>query len=145
MSVKGVRSFLWHVCFDRRHIKDFSKHAHPLCKLLEIECKFYFNEFCLKTFCEFKEMLVFAPIVISSDWRKPFEVMCDASGVALYVILGQKGTNISPIYYSSKALIKAKKNYTMTEQEILVVVFAFEKFYSYLFVTMVIVHTNHST
>ena len=46
ISVKGVRSFLGHVGFYRRLIKDFSKNAHPLCKLIEKECKFYFDESC---------------------------------------------------------------------------------------------------
>ena len=40
ISVKGVRSFLRHVGFYRRFNKNFSKIAHPLCKLLEKECKF---------------------------------------------------------------------------------------------------------
>ena len=39
-SVKGVRSFLGHADFYRRFIKDFSKVIHPLCKLLDKECKF---------------------------------------------------------------------------------------------------------
>ena len=42
ISVKGVRSFLGHAGFYRRFIKDFSKTAHSLCKLLEKECKFFF-------------------------------------------------------------------------------------------------------
>ena len=37
ISVKGVRSFLGHAGFNRSFIKDFSKIAHPLCKLLEKE------------------------------------------------------------------------------------------------------------
>ena len=44
ISVKGVRSFLGHAGFYRRFIKDFSKIAHPLYKLLEKNCKFYFDE-----------------------------------------------------------------------------------------------------
>ena len=42
ISYKGVRSFLGPACFHQRFIKDFSKIVHPLCKLLEKECKFYF-------------------------------------------------------------------------------------------------------
>ena len=34
ISVKDLRSFLGYVGFYRRFIKDFSKIAHPLCKLL---------------------------------------------------------------------------------------------------------------
>ena len=55
--------------------------------------------------------------------------MCDASGVALDVVLGQRREKIlHPIYYASKALNVAQKNYIVTEQELLAVVFAFEKF-----------------
>ena len=48
ISVKGVRSFLGHVGFYRRFIKDFSKISHPLCKLLQKDCKFCFDESVLK-------------------------------------------------------------------------------------------------
>ncbi|XP_049342914.1 uncharacterized protein LOC125807238 [Solanum verrucosum] len=44
ITVKGVRSFLGHVGFYRRFIKDFSKTARPMCSLLEKEMKFVFNE-----------------------------------------------------------------------------------------------------
>ena len=58
-----------------------------------------------------------APIIISSYWSKPFKVMCDASGVALVMVLGQIMDKIlHPIYYTSKALNKEQKNYMVTEQ-----------------------------
>ena len=75
----------------------------------------------------------------------PFEVMCDSSRVALGAVLGQRREKIlHPIYYASKVLNPAQKNYTMTEQELLAVVFAFEKFKSYLIGTKVIVHTDYT-
>ena len=49
------------------------------------------------------------------------------------------------IYYTSKTLKGAQLNYTVTEKELLAVVFAFNKFISYLVGTKVIVYTNHST
>ena len=55
----------------------------------EKDCKFYFDESCIKAF-GLKEKLVSAPIIISLDWNIPFKVMCDASGVALGVVLGQR-------------------------------------------------------
>ena len=124
-----MRSFLGHVGFYRRFIKDFSKIAHPLCKLLEKDCKFYFDESCLKAFGELKEKFVSTPIIISQDWNSPFEVMCDASGVALGVVFSQRKDKIlHPIYYARKSPNEAQKNYTVTEQELLAVVFAFENF-----------------
>ena len=104
-----MRSFFGHASFYWRFIKDFSKIAHPLSKLLEKECNFHFDESCLKEFGELKEKLVYAPIIISLDWSKPFEVTCNASGVALCVVLGQRKNKIlHPIYYTSKSLMRPK-------------------------------------
>ena len=43
-TVKGTRSFLGHDGFYRRFIKDFSKISRPLCRLLEKDAKFDFDE-----------------------------------------------------------------------------------------------------
>ena len=48
--VKGIRSFLGHVVFYRRFIKDFSKISRPLCRLLEKDAKFDFDESCRTAF-----------------------------------------------------------------------------------------------
>ena len=45
-TVKGIRSFLGHAGFYRRFIRDFSKISRPLCRLLEKDTKFYFDESC---------------------------------------------------------------------------------------------------
>ena len=45
-TVKGIRSFLGHAGFYRRFIRDFSKIARPLCRLLEKDAKFNFDESC---------------------------------------------------------------------------------------------------
>ncbi|XP_070049988.1 uncharacterized protein [Nicotiana tomentosiformis] len=81
ISVKGVRSFLGHAGFYSRLIKDFSKVVNPLCKLLEKDAKFYFNEDCMKAFelLKFK----FTPIITAPNWSLPIELICDASDVAL--------------------------------------------------------------
>jgi len=112
---------------------------------LEKEAKFYFGEDCLKAFECLKGKLVEPPIIVAPDWSLPFEVMCDASGVALGAVLGQKREKLfHPIYYASKALNGAQKNYTVTDQELLAVVYAFEKFRAYLLGTKVVVHTDHA-
>ena len=43
-TVKGIRSFLGHASFYRRFIKDFSKISRPLCRLLEKDANFDFDE-----------------------------------------------------------------------------------------------------
>ena len=56
-SVLEVRSFLGHAGFYRRFIKDFSKIALPLCKLLQKDVAFEFDEVCKKAFDKLKELL----------------------------------------------------------------------------------------
>ncbi|GJS58498.1 reverse transcriptase domain-containing protein [Tanacetum coccineum] len=86
-NIKGVRSFLGHVGFYGRFIKDFLKTARPLTKLLEKETPFEFNGECQKAFESLKEKLTCAPVIVSPNWNLPFELMCDASNFAIGVVL----------------------------------------------------------
>nr|GFA04265.1 reverse transcriptase domain-containing protein [Tanacetum cinerariifolium] len=66
--------------------------------------------------------------------------------IIIGAVLGQRYENhFRPIHYASKTLTEAKSNYTTTEKEMLAVVYAFEKFRSYLIMNKCIVHTDHST
>ncbi|XP_075106745.1 uncharacterized protein LOC142179774 [Nicotiana tabacum] len=92
-----------------------------------------------------KKRLVSAPIIVPLDWEQPYELMCDASDHAVGAVLGQRKDKIMhPIYYASRTLNNARLNYTATEKEMLVVVFAFDKFQSYLIGSKVIVYTDHA-
>nr|GFA29551.1 reverse transcriptase domain-containing protein [Tanacetum cinerariifolium] len=75
----------------------------------------------------------------------PFELMCDASDFAIGAVLGQRHEkHFKPIHYASKILTDVEFNYTTIEKEMLAVVYAFEKFRSYLIMNKSIVHTDHS-
>ena len=89
-NVKTVRQFLGHVGFYRRFITDFSKIAKPLYKLLEKEATFIWDEDCQKRFEELKAYLTTAPVVRAPNWQLPFEVMCDASDLAIGAVLGKR-------------------------------------------------------
>ncbi|GJS57039.1 reverse transcriptase domain-containing protein [Tanacetum coccineum] len=144
-TVKGVRSFLGHAGFYRRFIQDFSKIARPMTHLLEKDTPFIFSDECLASFKILKKRLTEAPILVSPDWDLPFELMCDASDYAVGAVLGQrKDKYFRPIHYASKTLSDAQTNYTVTEKELLAVVYAFEKFRSYLVLSKTIVYTDHS-
>nr|GFB15132.1 hypothetical protein [Tanacetum cinerariifolium] len=61
-------------------------------------------------------------------------------------VLGQRiKKHFQPIHYASKTMNQAEANYTTTEKEMLAVVYAFEKFRSYLIMNKSIVYTGHST
>ena len=87
-TLKGIRSFLGHVGFYRKFIKDFSKISKPLCTLLEKDTKFDFDESCRSTFKEIKSILVSTPFMLTPDWNNEFEIMCDANDYAMRGVLG---------------------------------------------------------
>ncbi|CAN6567639.1 unnamed protein product [Malus baccata var. baccata] len=124
---------------------DFSKIAQPLCRLLQKEVSFEFNEACEQAFNHLKDLLTSAPIITLPDWSTPFELMCDASDYAIGAVLGQRKKKLPHvIYYASRTLNGAQLNYSTTEKELLAVVFALDKFRSYLIGTKVIVFTDHA-
>ncbi|GJR78324.1 reverse transcriptase domain-containing protein [Tanacetum coccineum] len=144
-TVKGIRSFLGHAGFYRRFIQDFSKISRPMTHLLEKNTPFIFSDDCIRAFQTLKDRLTEAPILIAPNWDLPFELMCDASDFAIGAVLGQRHEkHFRPIHYASKTLIEAQTNYTTTEKELLAIVYAFEKFRSYLIMNKSIVHTDHS-
>ena len=61
-NVREVHSFLGHVGFYRRFIKDISKITIPLCKLLQKDVEFHFDDKCKEAFETLKGLLASAPI-----------------------------------------------------------------------------------
>ncbi|GJZ10528.1 reverse transcriptase domain-containing protein [Tanacetum coccineum] len=113
--------------------------------LLEKNTPFIFSNECIQAFQTLKNKLTEAPILIAPNWDLPFELMCDASDYAIGAVLGQRHEkHFLPIHYASKTMTEAESNYTTTEKEMLAVVYAFEKFRSYLIMNKSIVHTDHS-
>ncbi|CAM8886891.1 unnamed protein product [Rhodiola kirilowii] len=144
-TVRDIQSFLGHAGFYRRFIKDFSKKALPLSTLLQKEVPFEFTNACKEAFDELKKALTSTPVIQTSDWKNPFEIMCDASDFAVGAVLGQKiDKKVGVIYYASRTLDPAQWNYSTTEKELLAVVFALEKFRSYLLGAKVIVYSDHA-
>ena len=132
-TVKGSMSFLGHVGFYRRFIKDFSKISRPLCRLLDKDVKFEFNEAYRSVFEEIKSILVIAPIMATPKWSREFEIICNASDYAMRAVLGQRKEKIfRVIYYVSKTFNEARENYSAIEKEMLVMVFSCERFRRYI-------------
>ena len=124
---------------------DFSKIAKPFYKLLEKDAKFMCDEDSQRSFEELKAYLTIAPIVRAPYWQLPFNVMCDASDLAIGAVLGQKeGGKPYVVYYASKTLNEAQRNYTTTEKELLAVVYTLDKFRAYLVGSDIIIFTDHS-
>ena len=138
-NVKGTHSFLGHAGFYRRFIKDFSQIARPLTSLLAKDSPFIFKDECYEAF------QIVTIIIQPPEWKLPFEIMCDASNFAVGAVLGQtKDKKHYAISYASKTLAGPQLNYATTEKELFVVVFAIDKFRSYLVGAKVIIYTDHA-
>jgi len=106
---------------------------------------FHFDTTCMVSFLCLKKAITTTPIICAPDWALPFEIMCDASDFAVGAILGQRmDKKHRVIYYAFKTLDEAQQNYTVTEKEMLAIVYAFDKFCSYLVGSKVIVYTDHA-
>ena len=62
-TIRDIRSFLGHVEFYRRFIKDFSTITRPLCNLLQKKNSFEWSSKCQEAFTRLKELLTSAPIM----------------------------------------------------------------------------------
>lgn len=104
-NVKGIRSFLGHVGFYRRLIKDFSIITKPLCQLLQHEVTYQCSKECLKAFMALENALFFYPIIMAPDSSTPFEFIYDDSDFSIGVVLGQRHNKVFHSIHYKKILI----------------------------------------
>ncbi|GJW25305.1 reverse transcriptase domain-containing protein [Tanacetum coccineum] len=143
---KGIRSFLG-TCWSLSEIYQTFQNPLPMTHLLEKNTPFIFSEDCILAFQTLKKKLTEAPILIAPNWDQPFEIMCDASDYAIGAVPGQKNEkaiSTNSLRLAGKTMTEAETNYTTTEKEMLAVVYAFEKFRSYLIMNKSVVYTDHS-
>ena len=91
-------------------------------------------------------MMTTAPILSYPNFNKPFILSTDASTNGLGAVLSQKDEKGKehPIWFASRTLSPAEKNYNITEQEALAVVWAIKYFRRYLHGSRFLVETDHS-
>ena len=146
-NLRELRGFLGCVGYYRRFIENYAQIAGPLTELLKKEAEYLWTTVRQEAFDELKKRLVTAPILTAPDWTKDFHVTVDASRWCLGAILWQldDGNRERPIYYASRQMNSAEKNYTTTEREALAMVYACKKLRHYLLGYKVIFHTDHDS
>ncbi|RDX95640.1 Retrovirus-related Pol polyprotein, partial [Mucuna pruriens] len=121
--------------------------APPLSRLLLKDVEFNFDQSYIEAFQELTNRLTSALVLQAPNWDLPFELMCDASNLTLGAVLGQRdgvGQPVHVIAYASRTMDPAQQNYTTIEKELLAIVFALDKFRSYLLSSKIIVFSDHA-
>ena len=70
--------------------------------------------------------------MVTSDWNKEFEIMCDASDYAMGAVLGQRRYS-RPYTMLAKPSMKLKRTTLQLKKKMLAMVFACEKLRTYIF------------
>ena len=140
-----LRLILGQVRWHGRMLRYLADVAVPLNNVLSLP-KFEWSRECNKAFRTLKLMLAKAPIVQPPQWDLPFHIFVDALDVAIGVVLMQARVPdwFRPVYYASRRLSSAEKNYSMTEREALGMVYAVNKFWHYLLGNKFTFHVDHS-
>ncbi|XP_076959077.1 uncharacterized protein LOC143635058 [Bidens hawaiensis] len=129
----------WRVCIDYRRLNDATRKDHfPLLFIVQMLERLSGRQF----YCFIDGFSGYFQIpVVHEDLEKTM-FTCPYSTFAYK--RQRKEKHFHPIYYASKTLNDAQENYTTTKKELLTVVFAFDKFLSYLVLSKTIFYTDHA-
>jgi hypothetical protein len=141
MNDSEIQSFLGLAGYYRRFIKDFSKIAKPMMKLLEKNKNIEWTEECQPSFEELKKCLTSAVLVLL-DLTRMFDIYCDASRRGLGCVLMQEGQMVC---YASQQLRKHEENYPTHDLELAIGVHAFEIWRHYLIGHRCEIYSEHKS
>ncbi|KAJ4438400.1 hypothetical protein ANN_14345 [Periplaneta americana] len=143
---RHIRSFLGLAGYYRRHICNFAEIAKPLTNLRKKKnVKFEWTDEQQQAFDTLRDASCGEPILKFYDFKYHFILATDASGVAVGAVLSQKIGDVEhPIAYASRVLNQAERNYSVTERELLALVWATKYFRCYLHGHEFVAVTEHS-
>jgi transposase InsO family protein len=143
-NVKQLRSFLGLMSYYRRFVQNFSHLAAPLHRLLKKDVAYEWTAEHEQAFQTLKGKLVAPPILKYPDFDQPFILTTDASGEGLGAVLSQgEITKDRPVAFASRTLNSAERNYSVTEKELLAIVWGMRYFRPYLYGKTFTVVTDH--
>ncbi|MCO5552972.1 hypothetical protein L7F22_006492 [Adiantum nelumboides] len=128
-SVSKVRGFLGITGWYRIFVKDYTLIAAPLTNLLKKGMRIDWKAEHEASFLELKGYLVSSPILKLPNFSKEFEVVTNASGLALGGVLTQEGR---PMAYTSRKLRDHERNYSTHDLELLAIIHALKLWRHYL-------------
>ena len=132
-NAKGLSRFLGQIRWHSRMIRYLADVVIPLHTAV-LKTPFQWTTVEQNAYYYLKKMLSKVLVVQPLDWNKPFHVFVDASDVAIGSALMQlsEPSWYRPVYYASRKLSTAERNYSTTEREALGMIYSINKFQHYL-------------
>lgn len=140
-SIKQLRGFLGLTGYYRRFIKGYGVVSRPLNNLLK-KGGFSWTDEATKSFEQLKQCMSTAPVLALPDYNIPFTIETDASAMGIGAVLMQKGR---PLAFLSKGLAGKHQHFSTYEKELLAIVLATKKWYTYLQGNHFIIKTDHQS
>jgi hypothetical protein len=141
-TISDIQSFLGLAGYYRWFIKDFSKIAKPMTKLLEKNKAFEWTKECQDSFEELKKRLTSSPVLVLPDLTKKFDIYCDASRQGLGCVLMQEG---QVVCYASRQLRKHEENYPTHDLKLAAVVHVLKIWRHYLIGHRCEIYSDHKS
>ena len=144
--VKDLQSFLGLVGYYRRFVPGMATVAEPLYQLLKKDVAFEWRGVQHSAFNQLKQALTSPPLMLLPNFDRDFVLCTDASGTGLGAVLSQLDDEGSehPVYYCSRTLNPAERNYSTTKRECLAVKWACHLFRPYLLGRPFKLYTDHA-
>ncbi|KAE9274295.1 hypothetical protein PR003_g29651, partial [Phytophthora rubi] len=147
-NVKELRQFLGLATYLCKYVSNYAGKIRPLSQLLKKDAAWVWTADCQQAFDAVKQGLTEAPILAVADQDRPFHVVCDASDFAIGCALMQhdhEGRD-RVVYYQSRQLKPAERNYPVHDKELLAMKYALAKFRVYLLGSRpFVVYTDHAS
>ena len=147
-NVTAVQMFLGKANYYRKFIPRIAEIAHPLYEMVRNKGKksFLWEAEHQAAFDQIKSILCSGQVMGHPRMDKDFILDVDASDFALGAELSQEDDRgeLRPIYYASRHLEKAERNYSATARETLAAVFGCEYFRQYLQGRQFVLRSDHN-
>lgn len=142
--VKDIQRFLGLCGYYRQFIPDFSIIAKPLTSMMKKGAPFFWSVDAEKSFEILRCELLKSCNLHLPDLNNPFIIQTDSSDIGIGAVLLQEQDKVRyPVWFYSRVLNDAERNYSVSEKECLAVIQSIKKFKGFIEYSHFTVETDH--
>ena len=136
-QIRRVHGFFNHY---RRFVDKFAEIAEPLSRVMGKNSRYEWGDEQQRAFDKLKLIFCSSIVLAYPDFKKPFDLTCDGSGIAMGAVLEQNGR---PVAYGSKKFKEAERRWTTTEKETYSILYFMKYWREFLLGNIGVVYGDH--